>query len=107
MIFNQVYKSALCFYLFFNKVLHYILFVSTISLLNQNTKTKGNIMKGILTYNEVNTGGGCMVNIITSTEWDYILVANEDCVTAYASEDAFWDGDDCLAFAPVQMGSDA
>jgi len=62
---------------------------------------------GTLTYSEVNTGGGCMVNIITSTEWDYILVANEDCVAAYASKDAFWDADDCLDFAPVQLGGDA
>ena len=62
---------------------------------------------GTLTCNFINTGGNCMVNIITSTEWNYILVSNEDCVTAYASEDAFWDGDDCLAFAPVQLGGDA
>jgi hypothetical protein len=59
---------------------------------------------GSLTYSEVNTGGGSMVNIITCSDWDYILVANEDCVTAYASEDAFWDGEDCLSYAPTQLG---
>ena len=61
---------------------------------------------GSLRYSEVNTGGGCMVNIITCDEWDYILVANEDCVTAYTSEDAFWDSEDCLDYAPVQLGSE-
>tara|TARA_R100001377_G_scaffold70613_1_gene46090 strand:+ start:1239 stop:1433 length:195 start_codon:yes stop_codon:yes gene_type:complete len=59
---------------------------------------------GSLTYSEVNTGGGSMVNIITCSDWDYILVANEDCVTAYASEDAFWDGEDCLSYASTQLG---
>ena len=60
-----------------------------------------------LNYSEVNTGGGCMVNIITCDDWGYILVANEDCVTAYTNEDAFWDGGDCLFYAPVQFGSDS
>mgnify|MGYP006080361849 CR=1 FL=1 len=41
-----VYKRAL-FLFIFNKVLHYILFVSTISLLNRNTKKRKNKMLNI------------------------------------------------------------
>ena len=57
--------------------------------------------------NEVNTGGGSIVTIIKCDLWDYIIVTNEECVCAYASEDAFWDGADCLYFAPVQLNDSA
>lgn len=55
-----------------------------------------------ITATEVNTGGGCMVTIITNDEWNYVMVANEDCVCTYESEDAFWDGEDCLSYAEVK-----
>ena len=57
-----------------------------------------------LVARETNTGGGCMVTIITNDEWDYILVTNDECVTAYRTEDEFWDGKDCLFYAPIQLG---
>ena len=57
-----------------------------------------------ITSTEVNTGGGCMVNIITCDEWNYIMVTNEECVGIYESEDAFWDGEDNLTFAEIKQG---
>ena len=53
---------------------------------------------------EVNTGGGCMVTIIECTHWDYVLVSNDECVAVYHSEDAFWDGEDCIYFTDVKSG---
>lgn len=61
--------------------------------------------QGALTANTVNTGGGSIVTIIKCEEWNYILVSNEECVTAYASEEAFWEGEDCLAHAPNNLGA--
>jgi len=50
---------------------------------------------------EANTGGGSMVTIISSDSWDYVLITSEDVVTAYASEDDFWDSKDPIAFATI------
>ncbi len=43
---------------------------------------------------EVNTGGGSMVTIITCDQWDYIIVMSDEAVGIYTDEDAFWDGSD-------------
>ena len=50
---------------------------------------------------QVNTGGGCMVTIISSDSWDYVLIASDEVVTAYTSEDDFWDSKDTIAFATI------
>ena len=47
---------------------------------------------GLLEAHEVNTGGGSMVTIIKSSEWNYILVTSDEAVAIYQSEDDFWDG---------------
>jgi hypothetical protein len=46
---------------------------------------------------EVNSGGGSMVTIIECDQWDYIIVTSDEAVAAYASEDAFWNGDEALS----------
>jgi hypothetical protein len=51
---------------------------------------------GELTAKEVNTGGGSMVTIIESADWDYILVTSDEAVATYSTLDAFWDGEDAL-----------
>lgn len=50
---------------------------------------------------EVNTGGGCMVTIISSDSWDYVLITSDEVVTAYASEDDFWESKDTIGFATI------
>ena len=53
-------------------------------------------MSDLLKAKEVNTGGGSMVTIIESTEWNYIIVTSDEAVAIYQSEDAFWDGEPSL-----------
>ena len=50
----------------------------------------------ILKSKEVNTGGGSMVTIIESSEWNYILVTSDEAVAVYQSQQAFWDGEPAL-----------
>jgi|TARA_R110002074_G_C11968788_1_gene610437 hypothetical protein len=50
----------------------------------------------LLTATEVNTGGGSMVTIIESSEWNYILVTSDEAVAVYQSQQAFWDGEPAL-----------
>ena len=50
---------------------------------------------------EVNTGGNSMVTIISSDSWDYVLITSDEVVTAYASEDDFWEGKDNIGFATI------
>ena len=56
----------------------------------------------LLKAKEVNTGGGCMVTIIESTEWNYIIVTNDEVVAIYQSEDTFWGGEDALQVAHIK-----
>jgi hypothetical protein len=55
----------------------------------------------IISAREVNTGGGCMVTIINSDTWDYVLVVNDECTATYHSEDDFFDGVDALSFSYI------
>jgi uncharacterized membrane protein YjdF len=50
----------------------------------------------LLTATEVNTGGGSMVTIIESSEWNYILVTSDEAVAVYQSQQDFWDGEPAL-----------
>ena len=56
----------------------------------------------LLTATEVNTGGGSMVTIIESSEWNYILVTNDEAVSVYQSQQAFWDGEPALEFTYIK-----
>ena len=56
-----------------------------------------------LQANEANTGGGSMVTIITSNQWSYVLVVNDEIVTAYKSEDDFFDGGEAIAFTYINV----
>ena len=50
----------------------------------------------LLKSKEINTGGGSMVTIIESSEWNYILVTSDEAVAVYQSQQAFWDGEPAL-----------
>lgn len=57
---------------------------------------------GTLTATEVNTGGGSMVTIIESSEWNYILVTNDEAVGIYQSQEAFWDNEPALEYTEIK-----
>jgi len=42
-----------------------------------------------------------MVTIISSDSWDYVLITSDEVVTAYASEDDFWESKDNIGFATI------
>lgn len=56
----------------------------------------------LLTATEVNTGGGSMVTIIESSEWNYILVTSDEAVAIYQSKQAFWDGEPSLEYTEIK-----
>lgn len=60
--------------------------------------------------NKVSTGlagGGCEFTIITSDDFDYIIVVNDETVATYRSIDSFWLGDYPTAESSVKISDDS
>jgi hypothetical protein len=55
-----------------------------------------------ITAKELNTGGGSMVTIIESDEWDHIMVTNDEVVAIYSTIDAFWGGENALQTTVIE-----
>lgn len=56
--------------------------------------------------NKVSTGlagGGCEFTIITSNDFDYIIVVNDEIISTYTSIDSFWLGDMPISESPVEI----
>ena len=46
------------------------------------------------TFSTQNTGGGCMIDIIAFPNNNNIIVINEEIITMWEDENAFWDNDE-------------